>query len=285
MRDYRQRPLTYRRFKKIVKKKFAGKKSKYKTYGRKKSALIRSQYKIPKENINTIGKTVTTRTATAKTIRTSVSNSSQVNSNKVSQVNKGKSAKTNRTDTVMDLYSFIQSIVQSVVIAFLLLTFFFNISVVVGSSMNPTLEEGDRLLVTHGDYTLKYGDVIAVWAAHLNNRETGEKGELIVKRVIGLPGDVINIDDNGTVYRNGEALQEDYIAHFDTYTNKGNAEFPLTVDENCVFVLGDNRNHSTDSRFVDTGNSEIYIGCIDQRYIMGKAVFRLYPYNKIGVIE
>lgn len=285
MRDYRQRPLTYRRFKKIVKKKFADKKSKYKRYGRKIAALIRPKGKIPKENINTVRKTVITRTVTEKTVRTSVSDSSKVKSNRVNQANKDKSVETNRTNAAMDLYSFIQSIVQSVVTAFLLLTFFFSISVVVGSSMNPTLEEGDRLLVTHGDYTLQYGDIIAVWSAHLNNRETGEKGEMIVKRVIGLPGDVINIDDEGTVYRNGEALQEDYIAPFDTYTNKGNAEFPLTVDENCVFVLGDNRNHSTDSRFVDTGNSEIYIGCIDQRYIMGKAVFRLYPYDRMGVIE
>ncbi len=184
-----------------------------------------------------------------------------------------------------DFYSYVQYITESVLTAFLLLIFCINVSVVVGSSMNPTLINGDRILVSHIGYTLQHGDVVAVWAANLNNRDTGEKGELIVKRVIGLPGDVIDIDDNGTVYRNGEALEEDYIEPFDVYENKGNASFPVTVEDNCVFVLGDNRNHSTDSRFVDTGTSDIYVGCIDQRYIMGKAVFCLYPFDRMGVIE
>lgn len=183
-----------------------------------------------------------------------------------------------------DLYSFVQCIIESVLTAFLLLTFFVNVSVVVGDSMNPTLENGDRLLVSHSD-SIKYGDVVAVWAANLNNRDTGEKGELIVKRVIGLPGDVIDIDDSGTVYRNGEALQEEYVNSFEVYENKGNASFPLTVEDNCVFVLGDNRNHSTDSRFVKAGDSDIYVGCIDQRCIMGKAVFRLFPFDRMGVIK
>lgn len=183
-----------------------------------------------------------------------------------------------------DFYSFVQCIIESVLTAFLLLTFFINVSVVVGSSMNPTLENGDRLLVTHNG-GIKHGDVVAVWAAELNNRDTGEKGEYIVKRVIGLPGDVIDIDDRGTVYRNGEALREDYVNPFEVYENRGNASFPLTVEDNCVFVLGDNRNHSTDSRFVNTGDSDIYVGCIDQRYILGKAVFRLFPFDRMGVIK
>ena len=184
-----------------------------------------------------------------------------------------------------DLYSFVQCILESVTAAFLLLVFCVNVSVVAGSSMNPTLQDGDRILVAHTGYTLWYGDVVAVWAANLNNRETGEMGELIVKRVIGLPGDVIYIDDSGRVYRNGLMLKEDYIMPFDVYENKGNAAFPLTVEENCVFLLGDNRNHSTDSRFVDTGGSEFYVGCIDQRYIMGKAVYCLYPFDRMGVVK
>ncbi|MBD5082475.1 MAG: signal peptidase I [Ruminococcaceae bacterium] len=184
-----------------------------------------------------------------------------------------------------DIYSFVQCILESVMAAFLLLVFFINISVVSGSSMNPTLKDGDRILVAHTGYVLWYGDVVAVWAANLNNRDTGEMGELIVKRVIGLPGDVIYIDGEGRVYRNGLMLKEDYIMPFDVYENKGNASFPLTVEENCVFLLGDNRNHSTDSRFVDTGGSEVYVGCIDQRCIMGKAVYCLYPFDRMGVVK
>lgn len=265
MRDYRQRPR--RRAKKA---------------NRSRAALSGS------------GRSDTARTSIASLNREYGSGSASVRNKRnrpaAVRINipKEKSRKRTIKDTAekdLDFYSFVQILVQSVTAAFLLLTFFFNISVVVGSSMNPTLENGDRILVTHCDYSLQYGDIIAVWASNLRNSDTGEMGEMIVKRVIGLPGDVISIDDNGKVYRNGEALQEDYINHFDYYTNKGNASFPLTVDENCVFVLGDNRNHSTDSRFVYDEDSDMYVGCIDQRYIMGKAVFCFYPFERMGALE
>ena len=183
------------------------------------------------------------------------------------------------------LYLWAQSILESVMIAFLIITFLFRVNIVVGSSMEPTLHEEDRIVVIQAFYTPSYGDIVALWAEGLFSRQTGEKGEMIVKRVIGLPGDVIDIDpDTGTVYRNGEPLSEDYTAEPIDGDNLGNAEYPLTVDDNCVFVLGDNRNHSTDSRYVDDGVSEYYVGCVDIRYIMGKAVFRIYPLDRMGVL-
>ena len=183
------------------------------------------------------------------------------------------------------LYLWAQSVLESVMAAFLLLTFLFRVNIVVGSSMEPTLHEEDRIVVTEAFYTPAYGDIIALWAGDLFNRQTGEKGEMIVKRVIGLPGDVIDIDpETGTVSRNGQPLQEDYIAEPISTSNTGNARYPLTVDDNCVFVLGDNRNHSTDSRYVDDGEIEYFVGCVDMRYIMGKAVFRIYPFDRIGVL-
>ena len=186
---------------------------------------------------------------------------------------------------LQSLYLWVQSVLESVMAAFLLLTFLFRVNIVVGASMQPTLYEGDRLVVAEAFYTLSYGDVIALWADDLFNRQTGKKGEMIVKRVIGLPGDVIDIDPyTGTVYRNGQPLQEEYTAEPINAANLGNAEYPLTVDEDCVFVLGDNRNHSTDSRYVNDGELEYYVGCVDMRYIMGKAVFRIYPLNRIGVL-
>ena len=183
------------------------------------------------------------------------------------------------------LYLWVQSVLESVMAAFLLLTFFFRVNIVVGSSMQPTLRENDRIIVVEAFYTPSYGDMIALWADDLYDRRTGEKGEMIVKRVIGLPGDIIDIDpDAGTVYRNGQPLQEDYIAEPIDPANLGNAKYPLTVADNCVFVLGDNRNHSTDSRYVDDGETEYFVGCVDMRYIMGKAVFRIYPLDRIGVL-
>lgn len=184
-----------------------------------------------------------------------------------------------------NLYLWVQSILESVIVAFLLLTFVLRINIVIGASMEPTLHETDRIVVVEAFYTPSYGDIVALWAEDLFNRQTGEKGEMIVKRVIGLPGDVIDIDPRtGTVYRNGQPLQEDYISEPINAANLGNAEYPVTVDDNCVFVLGDNRNHSTDSRYVDDGEADYYVGCVDMRYIMGKAVFCIYPFDRIGVV-
>ena len=183
------------------------------------------------------------------------------------------------------LYLWAQSIIESVMAAFLLLTFLFRINIVVGSSMEPSLHEEDRIVVLQSFYTPSYGDIVALWAKDLFNRQTEEKGEMIVKRVIGLPGDVIDIDiATGIVYRNGQPLDEDYTAEPINADNLGSAEYPLTVDDNCVFVLGDNRNHSTDSRYVDDGETEYFVGCVEMRYIMGKAVFRIYPFDRIGVL-
>ena len=183
------------------------------------------------------------------------------------------------------LYLWVQSVLESVMAAFLLLIFLFRVNIVVGSSMQPTLHEADRIVVAEAFYTPSYGDIVALWADDLFNRQTGKKGEMIVKRVIGLPGDVIDIDPyTGTVYRNGQPLQESYTAEPINSANLGNARYPLTVDDNCVFVLGDNRNHSTDSRYVNDGETEYFVGCVDMRCIMGKAVFRIYPLSRIGVL-
>lgn len=184
------------------------------------------------------------------------------------------------------LYAWLQTVLESVIAALLLLIFVFNVSTVIGSSMEPTMREQDRVIISSLFYSPDYGDVVALWADNLPNRATGENGEMIVKRIIGLEGDVIDIDPySGIVYRNGEALKEDYVKENISPDNLGNAEYPLVVDKGCVFVLGDNRNHSTDSRYVDDGSSEFYVGCVDKRCIVGKVVFRVFPFDRIGVVE
>lgn len=187
---------------------------------------------------------------------------------------KGNAAKT--------IYLWLQTVIQSVLAAFFLMTVVFRINIVVGVSMEPTLYENDRIIVSGLFYTPSYGDVAAIWAAGLTDEN--ESGELIVKRVIGLPGDVIDIDENGTVFRNGEPLTEEYILEPINESHRGNAVYPLTVEENCVFVLGDNRNHSTDSRFINDGKAEFYVGCVDMRYVLGKALFRIFPFDRIGAL-
>lgn len=185
-----------------------------------------------------------------------------------------------------ELYSWVETIIQSVMAALMLIAFVANLSVVVGSSMEPTLKENDRLLVIQGFYEPNYGDIVALWADNLFNGETGTQGELIVKRIIGLPGDEIDINAvSGVVYRNGEPLREDYIMETIDPDCLGNIHYPVTVEDNCVFVLGDNRNHSTDSRYGKNDNTPYYVGNVDMRYIVGKAVYRIYPFDRIGALE
>lgn len=102
-------------------------------------------------------------------------------------------------------------------------------------------------------------------------------GKLLIKRVIGMEGDVIDIDfQTGVVYRNGQPLDEPYTAE-PTYLSEGVA-FPLTVPDGMLFIMGDNRNNSKDSRSPE-------IGCVSARDVLGQAVLRLTPFDKFGAIS
>ena len=181
-----------------------------------------------------------------------------------------------------DLYEWIQSLVGSVLVVVAIFTFGIRMLGVDGHSMLNTLQHGDRLMVVnpifYHDY--KYGDIVIL-------RKTGVfDNEPIVKRVIATGGQTVDIDfGEGVVYVDGEALEEDYIRE-PTYTAEG-MEFPLTVPEGSIFVMGDNRNGSSDSR-------DYRLGTVDTRYVIGKAAFLLFPgadydtgkrdFGRIGVI-
>ena len=163
-----------------------------------------------------------------------------------------------------DFYEWVQALVCSVLVVVMLFTFVIRMIGVDGHSMVPTLQDGDRLLVLNSmlydDY--KYGDIVVL-------RKSSFLSEPIVKRVIATEGQTVDIDfDAGVVYVDGEALEEPYIRE-PTWLNEG-LEFPVTVPEGCVFVMGDNRNHSKDSRYAD-------LGPIDSRHILGRAVFLIWP--------
>ena len=147
-----------------------------------------------------------------------------------------------------------------------------------GASMNNTLNNEDRVLTANIFYTPKFGDIVVVQTDKLLNRETGLYGEPIIKRVIGTAGDTIRFDlETGGVYRNGELLSEDYIIGPTNQKYSGWVESGVdyVVPENCVFVLGDNRKVSHDSRDLNL------IGFVDKNYIMGKAFVRFYPFNEM----
>ena len=181
-----------------------------------------------------------------------------------------------------DLYEWVQSLVGSVLVVVAIFTFVIRMMGVDGHSMLNTLQHGDRLLVVNSmlyhDY--KYGDIVIL-------RKNGVfDDDPIVKRVIAVEGQTVDIDfTEGIVYVDGEALEEDYIRE-PTYTAEG-TEFPLTVPEGAIFVMGDNRNGSSDSR-------DYRLGTVDTRYVIGKATFLIFPgpdyetekrdFKRIGVI-
>ena len=181
-----------------------------------------------------------------------------------------------------DLYEWVQSLVGSVLVVVAIFTFVIRMMGVDGHSMLNTLQHGDRLLVVNSMlyHNYKYGDIVIL-------RKNGVfDDDPIVKRVIAVEGQTVDIDfAEGIVYVDGEALEEDYIRE-PTYTAEG-TEFPLTVPEGSIFVMGDNRNGSSDSR-------DYRLGTVDTRYVIGKAVFLAFPgtdestgerdFGRIGVI-
>ncbi len=168
------------------------------------------------------------------------------------------------------LWEWYEALISALVVLVLLFSFFFRIIQVDGSSMNPTLVDGDRLIVWGAGYEPTAGDVVIVDGYTVY-------GKPLVKRVIAVGGDTIDIDFvTGAVTVNGQLLDEPYIAE-PTYTAY-DLEFPLTVPEDTVFVMGDNRNGSIDSR-------SSQIGCIDERDILGKVLVCFLPVQNMGVVK
>ena len=134
-----------------------------------------------------------------------------------------------------------------------------------GHSMNDTLDEGDVVVSIKGS-SFKTGDIIAFY---YNNK-------LLVKRVIGQPGDWVDIDEAGNVYVNQVMLEEPYLNS--KAFGETNIELPYQVPESRIFVLGDNRDVSIDSRNTS-------VGCVAEEQIAGKIVFRVWPIDKMGIIK
>ena len=235
---------------------------------------------------------------------------------------KQEQAKPVRGQNLLEWY---EALISAALVLVLIFSFFFRIIQVDGSSMVPTLVNGDKLIVWGAGYTPQRGDVVIVdsytsygkplvkrviakggdtisidydsgvvmvngdklivWGAGY----TPQRGDVVivdsytsygkplVKRVIAKGGDTVSIDyATGTVAVNGEVLQEDYIAE-PTYLGY-DVQFPYTVPEGTVFVMGDNRNQSLDSR-------STYVGCIDERDILGKVLVCFMPFTDFGVVK
>ena len=177
-----------------------------------------------------------------------------------------------QTSPAHEILSLLLYIVIVFGICFLIITFVGQRSRVSGSSMEPTLSDGDNLIVDKISYRLhdpERFDIIIFPYQY-------EENTYYIKRIIGLPGETVYINDAGEIYINGTLLKENY--GLETIQNPGLASEPITLGDDEYFVMGDNRNNSTDSRFASVGE-------IKRQDIIGKAWVRIYPFNKIMVIK
>ena len=186
-------------------------------------------------------------------------------------------------------FDWVESVVTALMFCVLLFTFVMRVVGVDGTSMINTLEHGDRLLISNFLYSPRQGDIVVL-------RKLSFSSDPIIKRVIATEGQLVSIDfESGTVSVDGEKLEEPYV-HLEQLPMRA-LDFQHMMDkdlggvlvpEGCIFVMGDNRNGSQDSR-------DEHIGCVDTRYVMGRALLLLYPgrniddgqrhMNRIGVVK
>lgn len=168
------------------------------------------------------------------------------------------------------LFEWAEAMMISLTAVILIFVFCFRLIAVEGSSMVPTLQDGNQLLVSDIYGELERGDIVVLTKAQFMDVP-------IVKRVIATEGDEVNVDfEAGTVSVNGEVLDEPYTA--EPIHEEGDMLFPQTVPEGCIFVLGDNRNGSSDSRWAA-------LGMVDTRHVIGKVLMRMFPFDEIGTVS
>lgn len=179
--------------------------------------------------------------------------------------------------TCAALYDFVEMIAVITIAIILCFSFLFRLNVVSGPSMQDTLHGGEYLIVSDLFYKPCAGDIVVLQDLNAGNEDYRKP---LVKRIIATEGQEVDIDfDTGILTVDGEIVDESsYINLEGSYRIKADYDFPITIDEGCVFVMGDNRNNSADSR-------RIAIGQIDERNIVGKVYARVFPFNKFKIFS
>lgn len=183
----------------------------------------------------------------------------------------------NRT-TAEEIFDWLDVFATAIITVVIVFSLICRIATVQGESMQNTLFTGDKVVISNLGYTPEQGDIVVV-SRNANNSldAVAASNEPIIKRVIAVGGQTVNIDfERGVVSVDGVDLEEPYTKTLTT--SKYDVEFPIYVPEGYIFVLGDNRNDSMDSRDSRIGDG----GLVDTRYVLGHAIFRIFPFDSIG---
>ena len=173
---------------------------------------------------------------------------------------------------IKELAGWLVYIVIVVIIAWGFVTFVAQRTQVSGASMETTLSDGDQLIVDKISYQFREPERFEIIVFPYQY----EAGTYYIKRIIGLPGETVRIDQNGNIYINGKLLKENYGK--ETMLNNGRAGSDVYLGSDEYFVLGDNRNNSSDSR-------DPSVGIIQQKDIIGRAWLQIYPFDEFGFIR
>ena len=231
-------------------------------------------------------------------------NNNEVYDNKPEQEDIKDAKETKKKKSALrEVLEWVYSIAIAIVIAFVIKQVFFDVVKVDGLSMYPTLHDGDRLIVTKLGYEPQNGDIVILDSTYHKREmyydriaQSEGKDELswsdklirsfslpadvkkvyYVKRVIATEGQTVDLRD-GKVYVDGEELDEPYYSG-ETYSIDSSVQYPVTVGEGCIFVMGDNRGHSLDSR-------SSQLGQVEDEAVLGKAQLRIFPFNAIGTTK
>ena len=185
------------------------------------------------------------------------------------------------TSSVSNVFDWIKTFLFSLAAVILIFNFLLRGVTVDGTSMMPTLENGEYLIISDLFYTPETGDIVVVQSPVYK-----DASEPLIKRIIAVGGQTVKINfSTWSVTVDGEKLQEDYILR-DGHSLMNPEDLPVddnhetefTVEDGCVFVMGDNRNDSLDSR-------SMLVGQIDERYIMGRVLWRVSPFDRFGTVS